>query len=170
MTTDKIGHGYGEVYLPLAAMMTGWPRYALVEIGIGGGDGCRWFADLFPDALVIGVDIDAGRRNPVGPTVTHDATQPGLWDKLSPVTEGAPVGVVVDDGSHLPGAILSAWRQLWPQVAPGGWYVVEDWNHANGIGSAAIGQLAQYVTPDGDIPTGLIHRRGLFVMAKDDGR
>lgn len=41
-------------------------------------------------------------------------------------TEAGPFDVVIDDGGHLWGQQLVSLIHLWPAVAPGGLYVVED--------------------------------------------
>ena len=37
-----------------------------------------------------------------------------------------PIDVVIDDGSHVGRMQLEAFQSLWPYLAPGGAYIVED--------------------------------------------
>ena len=49
---------------------------------------------------------------------------PQFWDEL--VQSVPPIDVVIDDGSHVGRMQLEAFQSLWPYLAPGGAYIVED--------------------------------------------
>jgi cephalosporin hydroxylase len=152
LDTDKIGHGYGPAYQEIAATLGGFDPYTAVEIGIGGGQGARWLRQLLDQygqvVTLIGVDIDPSRTNPVGPTVTADVRAYDFPERIAGELAGQPpLTLVVDDGAHTPATILPAFHALWPLLAPGGFYVVEDWNHAGFIGLEAIQELACWVGP-----------------------
>ena len=55
-------------------------------------------------------------------------------DRLREVVErrlaDAPLDLVVDDASHLYGPTLRSFEVLFPLLAPGGRYIIEDWNAA----------------------------------------
>lgn len=149
MTTDKIGHGYEPVYRQLAADEL--PEQArIVEIGVASGDGLRMFRDLFPLAWIIaGVDIRVTQQawDAVLPGNLVQASQddPGLARRLHDATGIDEWDLVVDDASHDPGLTAATLRTMWPVVAPGGWYVIEDWSHANMIlGALARGLVDEF--------------------------
>ena len=171
MTTDKVGHGYTEAYQEIAVGLAPSDGYAAVEIGIAGGEGALWLRDLLRRfgqlVSLVGVDIDQRRTNPAGPTIHIDARNPNLRDRVrDAIPAGCPLGLVVDDGAHTPDTILAAYDALWPLVAPGGYYVVEDWSHANMIGVQAIQALIKNVDAYGDIDRLTLTREGLAIFRK----
>lgn len=129
--TDKAarhGIGQGHDYLPryeeeLAGRRVG----RLLEIGVDTGASLRMWAEIFPDALVVGVDrrpecaAEAGDRIEV---VTASAEDPEAMNSLG--SRLGPFDVVVDDGSHIQEDVLAAFDVLWPFLAPDGTYFVED--------------------------------------------
>lgn len=115
--TDKADHGYCTFYERHLASIRELP-VRLLEIGTYKGASLTMWAGWLQSAHIVGVDIDPlvvvnGDRIE---TVVGDFRDlpPDQWD------------VVVDDGSHAPQDVIDAWRQFWPQVRPGGWYVIED--------------------------------------------
>jgi hypothetical protein len=143
--TDKITHGYGDFYRGLLSVYP--DRLRLLEIGAAYGAGLRWFKELAPHATVIGVELDNDRADDVerqGFTLYRgNATHPGLPTWLAfgqelETTRGGLLDVVVDDGSHIPGEIAQAFQSLWPWLADGGTYVVEDFNHVSAVDVSTI--------------------------------
>lgn len=49
---------------------------------------------------------------------------PEFWDEL--VESVPPIDIVIDDGSHVGRMQLETFQSLWPRLAPGGVYIVED--------------------------------------------
>lgn len=120
--TDKATyHGYCDFYeehLP--------PEIdRLLEIGVMDGASLRMWRDFYPDAQIIGVDIE--RRQPVeGCTVIRgDATRrPFLHSVYAKV---GPFDVIVDDGSHLTSHQQATFSMLYgPALKDGGLYIIED--------------------------------------------
>lgn len=124
--TDKEEpHGYLPDYLHLVQQIgTG---ATVCEVGVLQGASLDMWQELIPLGTVIGVDSNPGSRWPAG-TVRIVASQddPALRDM---VTEYAPAGcdLIVDDASHIGHLSAATFALLWPLVAPGGFYVVEDW-------------------------------------------
>ena len=120
--TDKVVQGYLPVYLRIAAELG--PRARVCELGVDKGYSLRLWQALFPLGEVTGVD------NRADPSVWPDgarciimaAEDPALPDRL-----GQQYDLIVDDASHYGVAVTAAFRNLWPLVRPGGYYVVEDW-------------------------------------------
>lgn len=121
--TDKgsLDHRYTEIYERVLCPQMVEP-INLLEIGVACGASLKMWSRWLPNAQVTGVDIRpecatlcAGWPNIR--VVTADATKtatPGAWD------------IIIDDGSHLSGHIVKAFRLHWPLLRPGGTYVVED--------------------------------------------
>ena len=90
------------------------------------GHGLDMFQALFPHGLIAGVDVNAGSRWPAG-TVAVIAAQddPSLPDLLG--NHSAEWDLFADDASHDGNLTVATMRLLWPLLAPGGYYVIEDW-------------------------------------------
>ena len=122
--TDKLGQGYLPAYLRLAADIGAAGR--VLEVGVWHGDGLDMFQALFPGGVVAGVDVDPTARWPEGThKIVTSQDNPGLPAHLAPISR--EWDLVVDDASHDGDVSAVTFGLLWPLVAPGGWYVLEDW-------------------------------------------
>lgn len=118
---DGLGHGYLDAY---ERVLADRGVRSVVEIGVQSGGSLRLWADLFPGARVLGVDIDPACAKLDGPfeVVIGDAGDP----EAMAAYDGETFDVIVDDGSH---AEAHTWANLdvWaPRLASGGVYVIED--------------------------------------------
>ena len=123
--TDKVRHGYLAPYERHFAPLRESP-VRLLEIGIGPGGSLPLWRDYFENGLVIGLDINdksqlAGERIRV---YRGDQADPDLLRRI--VAESGGLDVVIDDGSHVNSDVLNSFRTLFPLLAPGGLYVIED--------------------------------------------
>lgn len=120
--TDKIEpHQYFRTYVRLAAAIG--PRGRVCELGVLGGESLRMWQGLFPQGDVVGVDINPDAVWPEGTVrvvASHD-------DPALPGMLGGKFHLIVDDGCHHGETVTRSFGLLWPQVRPGGFYVVEDW-------------------------------------------
>lgn len=99
----------------------------LLEIGVlGGGSLDLWRQFLGDEAVIFGVDVDvacslitAGGQIRIGSQADRDFMQ-------SVVAEMGGVDVVIDDGSHQVDHVITTLRTLFPLLADGGLYVIED--------------------------------------------
>jgi hypothetical protein len=139
-------HDYSEVYGRLFPETAGIVQ--VVEIGIGTkskkvlstmgsshlgvGGSLRAWRDFFPNANVLGLDIDPKslfEDNRIK-TATCDQTDVGsLAGALSMLPNGS-VDLIVDDGLHSLDANLNTIYASLPKIRKGGWMVVEDINEA----------------------------------------
>lgn len=94
----------------------------LLELGIYHGASLRMWEEYLPGTRVMGVEHAPMYIWDDLECHLGDATDPATYDDWMPET----VDVIIDDASHWPPAVLSAFKILWPRVSPGGWYVVED--------------------------------------------
>jgi SAM-dependent methyltransferase len=138
--TDKIMLGYLPVYLGIAATYP-YIEPRVLEIGIAAGAGMELFRDLF-GPNVYGVDNDPDRVAQVnaatgGHAAQFDQDDPDLaeWD---PAGDDYDWDVIVDDASHQPGETSRTLANMWPRLAPGGWYVIEDWNYFDAPGMWSV--------------------------------
>ncbi len=123
--TDKYSLGYYPAYADLAAQIG--PAGRVLEIGVAYGGSLAMWQGLFPDGLVAGADTDPQCTWPDG---THKILAAQDSDYLARYAASLSPGgwdLIVDDASHVGELSEATWRLLWPQVKPGGWYVLEDW-------------------------------------------
>lgn len=110
----------------------------LLEIGVGGGESIRTWLEYFPNAKVFGVDLVSNTNDyntpgkwisaDVSPRYTFacgDQSKSEFWQKFIGVY-GGDWNVIIDDGSHIDQDIVSTFSALWPHVASGGIYEIED--------------------------------------------
>ena len=107
---------YAEVF-PAA------PR-AICEVGVYRGESLRMLREAYPDARIVGLD-----RTPVEVPgcVTVAADQHDVKAVDAATRPHGPYDVVIDDGAHTGDATRWTWAALWPQVTPGGIYIICDW-------------------------------------------
>lgn len=134
-TTDKIGHGYAPAYRWLADELGA--AAAVCEIGVANGDGLVYFRHLFPHGRLVGVDINARshfRRDELGvASFICEQDDPRLPDLIRDGSGLDSFNLIVDDASHDNDKTKLTFLHMWPMVAPDGYYVIEDWNHAGGL-------------------------------------
>lgn len=103
-----------------------------LEIGIGGfagpesgGASLRMWRDWLPRATVYGLDIEPKSIDePRIVTLLGDQGDAAGLDELG--ARYGPFDLIIDDGSHKNAHVRCAFGALWPHLAPGGYYVIED--------------------------------------------
>jgi cephalosporin hydroxylase len=131
--TDKWGrHRYAQHYQHHLEQFR-HRRFAMLEIGIGGykhegkgGASLRAWQDFFPNAQIIGLDIEDKSFVDGGRIRSYQGSQadPDLLLRLN--REAGPFLVIIDDGSHRPEHIRASFEVLFPLLLDGGIYVIED--------------------------------------------
>ena len=131
--TDKWGpHFYTPVYHAVFAHLRDKP-VRLLEIGVGGyklrnvgGASLAMWADYFPHGQITAIDI-AEKQLDLGPRVKirrGSQDDPAFLARVS--DEDGPFDIIIDDGSHVPAHVVASFFALFPRLADGGLYVVED--------------------------------------------
>ena len=131
-------HNYTPAYHELLGHRRESVRRVL-EIGVHKGASLRMWEDYFPNAEIVGVDIDKACLFDAGRIKCHWADQRNIDTLLYNVFSLGKFDVIVDDGSHDPGDQIQTAYVLLPALAPGGIYVCEDIDidcRANLIGDA----------------------------------
>ena len=137
--TDKcsLGHGYTSIYAEMFWPLRDAP-ITLLEIGVWEGASMAMWREYFTKASIVGVDVDTGRARGDYIEGTHirqaDVTDEPALRRV--IEEFNRFDVIIDDGAHLSHIARHAFRLLWPHLAAGGIYCVEDihtywWPHAN---------------------------------------
>ena len=132
--TDKAPayHGYTTYYARHLQSRRRSIR-SVLEIGIGGYEDPRFgghslfmWRSYFPKATIYGVDIFQKQLATGGRIVTLRADQSDV-DSIERVLKICPqFDFIVDDGSHVTSHIVSSFEVLFPALAPGGLYAIED--------------------------------------------
>lgn len=107
--------------------------FNLLEIGVGGHEsphqGCgslRMWKAFFPHAQINGIDIfdKSALEEPRIRIFRGSQADPEFLRKL--VDDIGPLEVIIDDGSHVNEHVLTSFHILFPLLADGGVYVIED--------------------------------------------
>lgn len=121
--TDKstITHCYLDTY---EKYFSEWrnKEFTLLELGVAGGASIKMWREYFPNAKVYGLDNNpdcAGEGIFIGCQIDK-----GFWDNV--LSEIGTVDFFIDDGSHYGPYTIQTFEYIFPQIARGGWYVVED--------------------------------------------
>lgn len=161
--TDKSSfhHNYLHYYEGLIGHLRSKPKLNVLEIGVYDGASLRMWSDYFPNAMIVGADID--------PRTLAFATsqcrvemvdQSDVAQLMRVATTHGPFDLVVDDGSHQWDHQITSLRTLYPFVKPGGYYVVEDIHTSYGVlaadykgiggmtGAEYLQKLCSYVVAD----------------------
>ena len=100
----------------------------VLEIGVQGGDSLRMWREFFGrDAVIFGVDIDprcASLDGDFGQVRIGSQADASFLQAV--VEEMGGVDIVIDDGSHQMEHIKASFIALFPLLADGGIYLVED--------------------------------------------
>ncbi|HEY2119960.1 MAG TPA: hypothetical protein VGH37_12295 [Candidatus Acidoferrum sp.] len=137
-------HSYGRCYeefLEPFVSATARSQLTLVEVGILNGSGLAIWCDLFPEARVLGFDIDlsnfqANRKNLENSgAFKTNAPEVYLFDQLNPIKAGEVlrdtlgenrIDIAIDDGCHSKEAIEITFQQIRPFLAKQFVYFIED--------------------------------------------
>jgi len=130
--TDKLPNGYLARY-QMHFEDRRLDVRTVIEIGIGGyqhsvmgGESLRLWADFFPNAHIHGLDIHDKTAHDAERITTHKGSQAdrAFLEKLLDET-GTP-DIIIDDGSHVSEHVIYTFEALFPKLARGGYYVIED--------------------------------------------
>lgn len=99
----------------------------VLEIGVHAGNSLKLWGEFFPHAEIHGVDNDPRCRqyeaDGVHVHIGQQEDRPFLNNTLIPL---GPFDIIIDDGGHRMDQQQISLLELWPVVAPGGVYVIED--------------------------------------------
>jgi len=122
-------------YIPLYERYFGaWrgKKLRFLEIGVSKGGSLQMWRKYFGDeAIIYGIDIDPGcaKLNGIAGQV-RIGSQADTAFLASVVEEMGGVDIVLDDGSHQMEHIPATLKALFPKVAEGGLYMIEDLHSA----------------------------------------
>ena len=126
--TDKAstGHDYLNFLEPFFSRMRDKP-IRLLEIGVHRGASLRTWAEYFPNAEIVGVDVLPWCKRYEGGRVTVELADQSNIEHLTPIgVARGPFDIIVEDGSHLWEHQVTSLKTLFPFLKDGGFYVAED--------------------------------------------
>ena len=126
--TDKIANGLMENYKTLFSPLQ-YKKITILEIGVLEGASLHYWDDYFKhtETMIVGLDlklpqVEFGDRVKVLECNQNDS------ECLSFIAEKyGPFDIIIDDGSHFRKETENCFQLLFPFVAVGGYYVIEDW-------------------------------------------
>jgi len=129
--SDKMSnHNYGDAYEGILGPMRLWADL-IMEIGIADGSSLLAWAEVFPYALCVGLDIHHSDKAHGDRIEFHFGDQRCRAD-CERAAAGRLFDVIIEDATHhLPDTLLTLYW-LWPRVKPGGLYIVEEWDGVSG--------------------------------------
>ncbi|ETD91238.1 class I SAM-dependent methyltransferase [Rhodobacter capsulatus] len=124
-------HHYLPIYERYFEKFRGKP-VRMLEIGTWRGGSLAMWRDYFgPEAVIFGIDI-----NPRCKDYDGEAAQVRIGSQADPkflaevIAEMGGVDIILDDGSHVMKHVRASLRMLFPQLAEGGVYMIEDMHTA----------------------------------------
>ena len=116
----------------------------IVDIGVYKGGSVVLFNEVFRPDTLLGLEIDPRELQPLERYLSARGGGRVVWargidqaDRASVhlacdrVFGDAPIDLVVDDASHWYEQTLASFTALFPRMAPGGLYAIEDWAWAH---------------------------------------
>lgn len=121
-------HRYDRAYEPLFEPLREQP-ITLLEVGVYTGASLAVWADYFPNARIIGVDIFQRVSRWRVPVMAHPRVVGYKCDstkEVPPEVKPGSVDIIIDDGSHEAVDQLMTFLGYFPLLRSGGMYFVED--------------------------------------------
>lgn len=106
----------------------------VMEIGVADGACLRAWREVFPNALIVGMDIhhsDGAHGDRIEFRI-GDATSKEDCDRTA---AGRLFDLIIDDATHHQKDLLRTLLYMWPYVKPGGLYVIEEFEHVTSLRS-----------------------------------
>jgi hypothetical protein len=136
----------------------------VMEIGVFRGGGIMTWSEYFthPEAIIVGLDVNMGLCPPISdPRVRLVLGSSGDGKVLDGLPH--PLDFVIDDGGHMASDQMFAFLRLWPRLAKGGIYCVEDiwtsWSSRYSNASKTIMQFIEQIEEE-------MQGKGDFVLSR----
>jgi hypothetical protein len=128
--TDKITHGYLDVYDPILAPWLG-REIKLLEIGILKGGSLQLWRDYFPLGTIVGIDLKLPEHFISGERIQifeGSQSDEQFLSEVANETASEGFDIIIDDASHI-GELTrrTFWHLFDHHLKPGGLYAIEDW-------------------------------------------
>lgn len=126
-------HHYGNAYEELIdkRLYSRSVVKLMMEVGVADGACLLAWREVFPHALIVGMDIHPSDKAR-GDRIEFHLGDQRLREDCLRAAGGRMFDMIVEDATHTLENTLLTLFWLWPFVAPGGLYVVEEWSGVNG--------------------------------------
>ncbi len=125
--TDKESrHQYGAQYDFVFSKAFRDSVQTVLELGVHQGGSLRLWEEYFPNASIVGVDINPDATEYASERSTVVIADQADKDALDEALEDGTFDVIIDDASHVFTKTRASYEILWGRVKNGGWYVIED--------------------------------------------
>lgn len=119
-------HSYGPAYESLFPLSLDRNAARLVlEVGVADGSCLLAWREVFPNAAIVGMDIHQSSKAYGERIEFHIGDQRSKTD-CDRVAANRQFDLIIEDATHWIGDNLLSLFFLWPYVAPGGVYVIEE--------------------------------------------
>ena len=126
------GHGYVKHYQRYFSSIRR-KKVKILEIGIGGysdpkagGGSLRMWGEYFPRGMIYGIDLQDKRCIASTRIKVFTGSQNDLTFLKKVAAEIGQIDIVIDDGSHINEHVITSFHTLFPYLADGGIYAIED--------------------------------------------
>lgn len=126
--TDKSswGHDFLRFYENYFERIRNTPL-KLLEIGIAGGASLKVWEDYFPNASIIGADINPDAKRFARKRIAIELIDQSKSESLTQLgSRHGPFDIIIEDGSHMWEHQILTLKTMFPYVTDGGIYIVED--------------------------------------------
>lgn len=113
-------------------------EFNLIEIGVAGGNSLLSWRTYFSRAAIVGIDIVEDARRCAAERIHIEIGSQADPAFLKDVARKYPPSIVVDDGSHQADHIMTSFQTLFPLLAAGGWYIIEDLKITGSLNKATV--------------------------------
>lgn len=112
----------------LSRFITQGQPVRLLEVGVQNGGSLEiWAKYLPPQSTIIGIDIDPAVANlSFEGNVRAFVADVNDSERVERLIGVEPFDIIIDDGSHTSSDIIAGFKSLFPRLAAGGKYIVED--------------------------------------------
>ena len=100
--------------------------FNMVEIGVLHGASTRTWKRYFPNATVVGVDIDPSCQRHAEDRIVIEVGSQTDPEFLHYIACRYKPEIIIDDGSHRSSDLIFTFERLFPTLCPGGIYIIED--------------------------------------------
>jgi len=105
-------------------------KLSILELGVFKGNSLELFSQMFPNSHIFGVDINKCEKTFSNNRVmVYQGSQddPSIHRRIMTENNITRFDIIVDDCSHIGSLTFDSFCLLFPILADGGYYVIEDW-------------------------------------------
>lgn len=115
----------------------------VLELGVSYGGSVLAWREIFPNATIVGLDIGPSEHCPRLDRLEIHQGDRRDYNAVMNCVRGRKFDLIIDNASHKIGDQLTSLFWLWPHVALGGKYVIEEFDVDGGRGPSANRDLIQ---------------------------